>query len=280
MAISELRRHAWLWWGALVDTYAVRAAFDAQIRRSTRADEPGAVVEADAGVLRQVAPGTQTSRITWSELTSDCADAVIAAQVRYFAARGTPVEWKLYDYDQPADLARRLLAAGFAADDQELMLVAETASIDSCVRLPDGVRLDLVTDQAGVEAMMAVHDLAFTGHPSPGLGEQLATQLREAPELVQMVVAMAGDEPVSAARAEFTPGTDFAGLWGGGTIPAWRGRGIFRGLVAYRAGLAAARGYRYLQVDALPASQPILQRLGFRPVASTTPYVWTPPAGR
>ena len=258
----------------------MRAAFDAQIRRNTRAGEPGAVVEADAGVLRWLAPGTQTSCITWSELTSDSADAVIAAQVRYFAARGTPVEWKLYDYDQPADLARRLLAAGFVADDEEVMLVAETAGVDCDVKLPDGVRLDLVTGQAGVEAMMAVHDLAFTGHPSPGLGERLATQLRQAPELVQMVVAMAGDEPVSAARAEFIPGTDFAGLWGGGTVPAWRGRGIFRALVAYRAGLAAARGYRYLQVDALPASRPILQRLGFKPVAATTPYVWTPPASR
>ncbi len=107
-----MRRPAWLWWGALVDTHAVRAAFDAQIRRSTRADEPGAVVEADAGVLRQLAPGSQTSRITWSELTSESADAVIAAQVRYFTARGTAVEWKLYDYDQPADLAAARLQAG------------------------------------------------------------------------------------------------------------------------------------------------------------------------
>ena len=123
--LSELRRPAWPWWGALVDTHAVRAAFDAQIRRNTRAGEQGAVVEADAGVLRWLAPGTQTSRITWSELTSGSADAVIAAQVLYFAARGTPVEWKLYDYYQPADLAQRLLAAGFVADDEELMLVAE-----------------------------------------------------------------------------------------------------------------------------------------------------------
>jgi GNAT superfamily N-acetyltransferase len=273
-----LRRSAWLWWGALVDIQAVRAAFDAQIRQNIQADEPGAVIEADAGVLRCVAPGTQTSCITWSELSSDNADAVIAAQVRYFAGRGTPVEWKFYDYDKPADLAQRLLAAEFVADDEELMMVAETAAIDSGVKLPDGVRVELVTDQAGLDAMMAVHDLAFTEHPSPDLGERLAAQLREAPELVQMVVAMAGDEPVSAARVEFIPGTDFAGLWGGGTVPAWRGRGIFRALVAYRAGLAAARGYRYLQVDALPTSRPILQRLGFQPVAATTPYVWTPPA--
>ena len=103
-----------------------------------QAGEPGAVAEADAGVLRWLAPGTRTSSITWSELTSDSADAVIAAQVRYFAARGTPVEWKVDDYDQPADLARRLLAAVGAADDEELMLVAQTAAIDSGVRLPDG----------------------------------------------------------------------------------------------------------------------------------------------
>jgi GNAT superfamily N-acetyltransferase len=259
-----------------VDIPAVRAEFDAQIRRKTEADEPGAVIEADAGVLRWVAPGKQTSCITWSELSADTADQVIAAQKQYFAARGTPVEWKLYDYDQPADLAQRLVAAGFEPDDEELMLVAETAAIDAVVVLPAGVRLVPVADPAGVEAMMAVHDLAFTEHPSPELGERLLAQLKKTPELIQMVVAMAGDEPVAAARIEFIPGTDFAGLWGGGTVPAWRSKGIFRALVACRAGLATERGYRYLQVDALPTSQPILQRLGFEPVASTTPYVWTP----
>jgi GNAT superfamily N-acetyltransferase len=91
-----------------------------------------------------------------------------------------------------------------------------------------------------------------------------------------MVVAMAGDQPVCSARIESCDGTDFAGLWGGGTLPQWRGRGIYRALVAYRARLAAARGYRYLQVDASPASRPILERLGFACVALTTPYTWSP----
>jgi GNAT superfamily N-acetyltransferase len=59
-------------------------------------------------------------------------------------------------------------------------------------------------------------------------------------------------------------------------VPAWRSKGIFRALVGYRAGLAAARGYRYLQVDAMPMSRPILQRLGFQAVASTTPYMFRP----
>jgi GNAT superfamily N-acetyltransferase len=258
-----------------VDIDLVRRAFDVQIRRKSDTDEPGAVVEADTGVLRFVAPGTQTSCIVWSQLTTESADAVIAAQRAYFLARGTAVEWKYYDYDQPADLPKRLREAGFEPEDEELMLVAETAAISHDVELPDGVRLERVTDEAGLAAMMAVHDLAFDD-PSPELGERLAEQLRATPELVELVVAMAGDQPVSAARIEFVPGTDFAGLWGGGTVPAWRGKGIFRALVGYRAGLAAARGYRYLQVDALPTSRPILQRLGFQAVASTTPYVYTP----
>jgi GNAT superfamily N-acetyltransferase len=261
-----------------VDIDAVRAAFDAQIRRKAEADEPGAVVEADAGVLRWVAPGSQTSCIIWSQLSAASADAVILAQRDYFTARGTPVEWKYYDYDEPADLPGRLVAAGFEAEDEELMLVAETTAISHEIVLPEGVRLMRVTDSAGLAAMMAVGDLAFDDR-SPELGERLADQLREAPDLVEMVVAMAGDEPVSAARIEFVPGTDFAGLWGGGTVPAWRSKGIFRALVAYRAGLAAARGYRYLQVDAMPPSRPILQRLGFQAVATTTPYVFTPGAG-
>jgi hypothetical protein len=35
-------------------------------------------------------------------------------------------------------------------------------------------------------------------------------------------------------------------------------------------------GYRYLQVDASDDSSPILQRLGFVAVTTTTPYVFTP----
>lgn len=83
---------------------------------------------------------------------------------------------------------------------------------------------------------------------------------------------------VSAAWIVFYPGTEFAGLWGGSTLAAWRGRGLYRALIAARARLAVARGVRYLQVDASDDSAPILRRLGFRAVTTTTAYVWAPPA--
>mgnify|MGYP003439031175 CR=1 FL=1 len=42
---------------------------------------------------------------------------------------------------------------------------------------------------------------------------------------------------------------------------------------ALRAALAAARGYRYLQVDASDDSRPILERLGFVALGTTTPFI-------
>ncbi len=36
-------------------------------------------------------------------------------------------------------------------------------------------------------------------------------------------------------------------------------------------------GFRYLETDASDDSRPILERLGFTAVTSTTPYVWSPP---
>ncbi len=68
------------------------------------------------------------------------------------------------------------------------------------------------------------------------------------------------------------PELGFATLWGGGTLPGWRGRGSYRALVAERAARARARNIRYLQVDASPSSRPILERLGFLAVTTTTPF--------
>ncbi len=260
-----------------MDAKKVLADYNAQVRRSTRADLAGSAVDDLGSVVRWLAPpGQGLSTITWSDLTADTADAAIAAQRDYFTARGEGVEWKLYDYDQPADLADRLVAAGFVAEDEELMLFAETAAIQAEVVLPEGVRLVPVTDEAGVHALMEVHRHEPGSEEMSWLTQALLEALGDPRQLTEMVVAMAGTEPVSSARIEFVPGIDFAGLWGGSTVPQWRGKGIFRALVAYRADRAAARGYKYLQVDASQMSRPILKRLGFTPVASTTPYVWKP----
>ena len=254
----------------------LREAYDTQVRHSAQAEGTGVVVESSSRIVRWVAAdGGDWSGITWSHLDASNADDEVAAQVAFFLARGQCFEWKLYDYDRPSARAARLLAAGFAAEDEETLMIAEVSAVSTEVRLPDGVGLVAVTDEEGVNLLIDVHERVF-GNDQSQLRRSLAAQLGPA-ATVAMVVAIAGDEPVCSGRVEFHPGRDFASLWGGGTLPVWRQKGIYRALVAYRAQLAAARGYRYLQVDASSQSKPILEHLGFVSIASTTPYIWCPP---
>jgi ribosomal protein S18 acetylase RimI-like enzyme len=262
-----------------MDRTQVLAAYNQQVRQDTGPDGTGATFEADAYVIRRVAPpGLGGSGVLWTTLEPGNADEVIAAQVRFFAARGEQFEWKLYSYDQPPDLAARLASAGFLPEEPESLMIAATAEVTEALRsagLPPGVRLERVTDEAGVDRLIAASERAFGRDKSDMRGE-LVAQLTEAPEMTDMVIAMAGDEVVCSARTGFVTGTDFAGLWGGGTVPQWRRRGIYRAMVQYRAELAAQRGYKYLTVDASDQSRPILERLGFDCLAITTPYIWSP----
>ncbi|MEU8778985.1 GNAT family N-acetyltransferase [Streptomyces sp. NPDC048606] len=256
----------------------VRDRYDAEMRRDAVPDAPNARVERVGRVVRQTVPGLGWNGVLWSDLDAGTADAEIAAQVAYFGAReddgdGAEFEWKLYSHDRPADLGDRLRAAGFVPEAPETLLVARTEDLAALsVEPPEGITLRVVRDEAGVDLMMDVHHRAF-GTERPRIREQMLTLLRDEPGTIEAVVAMAGDEPVSAARMEMRPGSAFAGLWGGGTDPRWRGRGIYRLLVAHRARVAAERGIPYLQVDASDDSRPILERLGFGVLGVTVPYV-------
>jgi GNAT superfamily N-acetyltransferase len=99
------------------------------------------------------------------------------------------------------------------------------------------------------------------------------------PEKAVAVVALVDGQPVSGGRVDFEDGVEFAGLFGGITLPEFRGRGLYRATVAKRAELARERGYRWLYSDALPTSRPILERLGFEPITTTTPFTLPPAAG-
>jgi GNAT superfamily N-acetyltransferase len=255
-----------------VDHQEVLALFDRQMRRDIRAEGSESRIERDGPVVRHIGAGAQAwNAVVWSDLDETTADAAIATEVRRFGELGFPFEWKLYGYDQPTDLGKRLIAAGFVPDDEETLMIAPVGDLKIGVHLPEGVRIDRVTDPAGVELMASVSEQAF-GESADWLRHRLLDQLATDPDNAYLFVAMAGDEPVSSARMDVNPGTAFAGLWGGGTVSTWRGRGIYRALVAERARIAADLGYAYLQVDASDQSRPILERLGFAVLTSTTPY--------
>jgi GNAT superfamily N-acetyltransferase len=251
-----------------VDLAAVRAAFDDQMRRRVPPG-PDSTVEVDDRVTRVLATDGSWAAVMWSDVSGADADAVIAAEV----ARDVPyLEWKHYSGDLPEDLPARLTAAGLAAEGPETVLVADLHELELADPAPEGIRIATVDDEAGLDALVAVHQEVF-GDLHPGTRTAVLTSLSLVPRPTEAVVAWAGERPVSAGRIEFSEGRDFAGLFGGGTAEDWRGKGVFRALVAHRAARARERGVRYLYVDAVPMSRPIFERLGFVPLTETTPYV-------
>src|SRR5215469_16028624 len=121
-----------------LDHAGVLAEFDAQVRRGTEPDGTGSLAKQAGPVVRWTAAGGPGwSGIAWSDLDDETADEAIADQVRFFRGRGERFEWKLYSYDQPADLGQRLHAAGFVRGDEESLMIAEVAELAGLASGPE-----------------------------------------------------------------------------------------------------------------------------------------------
>lgn len=262
----------------MTDTEIFLAAYDDQMRGAPPTPPAGVTYEKDGPLLRIV--GQFRGFVSGPRelgVDGDALDGLIVRQRDFFAARGEAVEWKTRGHDTPADLTERLSAAGFVPEDRETVLIGRAA--DMAVRepvLPDGVTLRRVTADPDMHRIAAMESTVW-GQDWSRLADDLIGRVATAPDEISIHVAEADGEVVSAAWLAFRAGTAFASLWGGSTLTEWRGRGIYRALVATRAALATARGVTYLHVDASDDSAPILRRLGFEAVTTTTPYVWNPP---
>jgi len=262
------------------DASQLLAAYDAQLRDRVPERLPeGVTAERDGPLVRFVGfeGGGFVGYRDLAGLDGAELDTLIARQVEVFAVRKERFEWKLHGHDLPADLPDRLRAAGFVPEEIETVVIAPVDAIAGEPLLPDGVALREVVERADFDRIAAMEEAVWADGSSHGwLAASLEKEQAADPDAISIVVAEAGSEVVCAAWIRFEGETDFATLWGGGTLPAWRGRGIYKAIVAYRANLARERGHRYVQVDASADSRPILERLGFVAVTTTTPYVYAP----
>lgn len=246
-------------------------AFDEQVRRRGHPDSAADRTERDEHVVRRVPEYDGWSGVEWCHLDEHNADRVIEEQIERFAAGGRGWEWKHYSHDLPRDLPQRLLARGFRAEPPEALMFADIDELVLELAPPAGVEVVAVRHEADVAALVQVHDAVFGGDNS-GYGRTLLETLARNPARVAAVLALAGGEPIAGGRVEVHLDSEFASLWGGATLAGWRKRGVYRALVAERAAFAGAQGARYLQVDAADMSRPILERLGFERLGTTTPY--------
>lgn len=248
--------------------------YDQEVRGSLETHPPdGWTCEQDGPLTRCV-----TTRDGFAMLTRDASGltaaelaALVDRTLGHFQDLGLGFEWKTFDHDR-GDLRPLLLARGARPEEHEALVLGEAGPLAREATVPTGLRLRTVTAREDLERIAAMESQVW-GEDWSWLVEDLAARV-SGPEPIDVVVVEDGDLVVSAAWLVPVPGTRVAGLWGGSTLPAYRGRGIYRALVAYRAQLALDRGHPYLQVDASADSRPILERLGLSVIGGTVPYVF------
>lgn len=254
------------------------AAYDAQLR--TEAETRGASTVERLGPLHlAVFPG-RGGFVTYRDLGgADAAEVgrLVAAARAWSEERADvlEVEWKTRGHDRAPGLHEHLLEHGFVPDDPETVMVGEARLLVADVPLPPGVEVRRVTDEEEVRAMHRATAEAFGDGPEEA-ERMAASALRSlrAQDGTELWVAVADGGIVSTGRLEPVQGTAFAGLWGGATLAGWRGRGLYRALVAARARSALEGGSTLVVSDCTEDSRPILERSGLVPVTTTTPYTW------
>jgi hypothetical protein len=258
------------------DRDAYLEAYDQQLR--SEAETPSAVAVTRAGPLRLVTFAGGRGFVTYRDL--DGADRrtierwVEEALAHYREDPAiTRVEWKTRAHDRAPGLHEALVQSGFVPDEAESIMVGEARLLALDVQLPAGIELRQVTIEPDVRAFSAMQDEVFGGGVAEEVADALLRRLQTG-DGMELWIAEADGQIVSAGRLEPVPGTEFAGIWGGATRLEWRRRGIYRALTAARARSALRLGKRLIHSDSTEDSRPILERAGLVKVSSTTPYIW------
>lgn len=183
------------------------------------------------------------------------------------------MEWKTRGHDHAPGLHQTLVDHDFQPEEPESIMVGEASLLDVDVALPRGLTLRRIEAEPDVRAMCRMQGTVFGGPASTRGAEDVLERLASGDEMTLWVVEAAG-EIVGAGRLEPVAGSEFAGIWGGAVLAAWRGQGIYRALTAARAHVALAAGRTLIHSDSTACSRPILERSGLVAVSTTTPYTW------
>lgn len=264
---------------AVMDDASLLAAYDEQLRADAEMSSSADVVRHGPLLWGRFHSGRGfVSYQSLGSPTDTELEQLIVETVEHYEAdpQVTEFEWKTRGHDGVPALDGLLRKHRFVPEDVESVMVGEAIAIATDVPVPEGVSLRSVTSREDVAAMVGMQAGVF-GDPET-IEERVDSTLHrlndpKAPG-VELWVAEAEGRLISAGRIDPVPNTDFAGIWGGATVPEWRGRGIYRALTAKRAQAALHAGKTLINSDSTEFSRPILERSGFRRVTTTTPYIW------
>ncbi len=253
----------------MLNLQEVLALYDRDQRREI--EFPSMRREVVSSVVRYVRPAPGMSFVLFSDLNEATADTVIDEQIAYFSELDVPFEWKAYAHDRPADLAERLVARGFVAEERDAIMVLDVAAAPDTILAKPAADVRRLTDPAQLSEVVSILEPVW-GQEFTWVYERMGGHLG-IPGYLSVYIAYIEDLPACAGWTYFNKG-HFAGLWGGSTLEQYRGRGLYTAVLAARIKEALERGVPYLTIDAGAMSRPIVARYGFELLTYATACEW------
>jgi len=254
-----------------MDQQDLLALYDAQLR--IEIEYPGVRKEAFPQLVRFIKPAPGMNYVSYSRLDKANLDAIIQEQIAYFSTMDQPFSWHVYEHDTPPDLKDRLLAHGFAPDDDpDAVMVLEAQEASPALLSPVAIDIRRITQRDQLDDVVQIEAQVWGGDFG-WLKQRLGDHL-EIPDYLSVYVAYVDGQPACSSWIYFHPHNQFAGLFGGATLPAFRARGLYTAVLAIRVQEARRRGYRFSTTGASPMSRPILARNGFRLLTYAYAYEW------
>ncbi|HEX6151821.1 GNAT family N-acetyltransferase [Nocardioides sp.] len=205
---------------------------------------------------------TDYSSVQWSRATRPVAD-LLEEVLDHARAAGRPrLRWWIDERTEPADTEPQLAALGLELTERLEVLALP---VGTELPVPADVTVAEVRDRAGVELASRLQREVFAQSPDTEAHLAEQTRLAALPDeerLSRCYVAYVDGEPAAAGGS--TVDGDALRFWDGSVLPAFRGRGAYRALVAHRLREARATTAEFALVKAVDdTSAPILKRLGF-----------------
>jgi GNAT superfamily N-acetyltransferase len=194
--------------------------------------------------------------------------------------RRLPLMWVLGPDSRPRDLGVRLAEFGInpSARDPEVAVMVRSAAAVLEDRRVEGLEIrDALADSTTFQLAAQVATEVFEARPSAADPESLARLERRrlsarADRSRRHLLALVDGEPAASGGLTLFPPVA-ATLNGGSVRPKFRGRGVYRALVAARLEMARKAEVEGLTVWGGEMSGPILSRLGFVKVGWRRFYV-------
>ncbi len=240
----------------------------------------GEIVETPQVSYHHAFPSNPMFKSVWAaHLTPDEADTTIEQTLAWYKARQAPfVFWWVGPDTQPADLAERLLAHGFTANiSGDPGMAADLHALNENSHTPDGFTVVPATDQKMLEDWRDVFCASYEVPLWAGQAWADATsRLNITGAPWQLYVGYWNGKPV-ATNILFN-GAGVASVYGVGTLPEARGKGIGAAITLKPLLDAREQGYRHAVLFSTEMGYSVYQRLGFRPLdCKIGRYLWINP---